>query len=130
MITYTFGALFQYNDSKFIYLAETLKEVYVAKIIDDNITKQLEKIYLNKLKRGRTDIDHGMQFCFIKLTCEDFKDQGALYGHQPISLVYRRFFIPILSENISNDDLKTLKKEILDKPSWGELKERVKGIKI
>ncbi len=129
-MTYTFGTLFNFNGGKFIYLAENLNEVFVAKIIDVYTTKALEKIYLNKISRGKKDIDYGTQFCFIKLTCEDFKDQGAVYGHQPITAVYRKFFIPNLTEEVSKDDLRSLKKEIIDRPSWEDLKERVKNIKI
>ena len=130
MIAYTFGTLFHYDGGVFIYLAENLKEVFVAKIIDTGTTKLLEKMYFKKILKGKSDVDYGTQFCFIKLTCEDFKDQGAVYGHQPISSTYRKFFIPILSEFVSNEDLKLLKKEILYKPSWEDLKEKVKNIKI
>lgn len=130
MLAYTFGTIFKYGDSKFIYLLETLKVVYVAKILDDYTTKLLEKMYLNKMKKGEIEIQHGTQFCFIKLTCDDFKNQAAVYGHEPISTIYRKFFIPIPSESVIKEDLKALKKEILTKPSWEELREKIKDIKI
>lgn len=130
MLTYTFGSVFKYNGTKFIYLVETLKVVYVAKILDDYTTKLLEKMYLNKLKKGEIAANQGSQFCFIKLTCDDFKNQAAVYGHEPISAIFSRFFIQIPSEKISISDLRALKKEILTKPSWEELREKVKEIKI
>ena len=130
MLAYTFGTVFKYDGNKFIYLIETLKVVYVAKILDDYTTKLLEKMYLNKMKKGDFQVQHGNQFCFIKLTCDDFKNQAAVYGHEPISTIYRKYFIPILSENVIKEDLKALKKEILTKPSWEELREKIKDIKI
>ncbi|PIP64270.1 hypothetical protein COW57_03945 [Candidatus Roizmanbacteria bacterium CG17_big_fil_post_rev_8_21_14_2_50_39_7] len=130
MLIYTFGTIFKYDSCKFIYLLETFKVVYVAKILDDYTTKSLEKMYLKKVRKSEIEVQQGNQFCFIKLTCDDFKNQAAVYGHVPISTIYSKFFTPIPSESISNEDLIALKNEIQTKPSWEELREKVKAIKI
>ena len=88
----------KWNEAKFIYLIETIKVVYVAKILNDYTTKLLERMYLNKLRKGEIEANQGSQFCFIKLTCDDFRNQAAIYGHEPISSVYSGFFIQLPSE--------------------------------
>lgn len=130
MLTYTFGTVFKYKNDKFIYLTETLDVVYVAKILDDSLTKALDKMLLKKIQKGSIVSQLGRQFSYIKLTCNDFKNQAALHGHDPISVIYRRYFILLQSESISKIDMLQLKDDILNKPSWNELKDKIIDIVI
>ncbi|KKP32437.1 MAG: hypothetical protein UR23_C0060G0007 [Candidatus Roizmanbacteria bacterium GW2011_GWA2_32_13] len=125
----TFGDIIQYEGDKYVFLVPSLQFVYVAKILTDSETKLFEKMYQDHQKRGEPVEEKGV-FWFVRLTCKDFKDQWAHLANAQKNVIYSKWFKPINSEKLNVKDLISLKKEILEKRTWPELKDLIKDIEV
>jgi len=104
-----FRDIFRHKENLYIHLIKTDDQMYVAKILDEQLTTSLQKEVDEKSKNPKNDIQYDTKYCFVILTTEDFQKQGAHYG------------VPALNINISFDivnhlneeDTELLKKEIL-----------------
>lgn len=127
--TLTFGNVFEFMEYKYIFLVSSLKYVYIAKILSDTETKSLEKMLENHLKKGNP-IDDIPIFWFVRLSTLDFKGQWAYLAKPYQDASYSKFFKKINTLKIDKKDLEALKKEILSKNTWPELKDLIRDITV
>jgi len=70
-----FGDIFILNEQEFIFLGKTSDILYVARILDLETSKEVERTFLKKIVRNkRTD---GTLFCFTKLETNNLKGRVA-----------------------------------------------------
>ncbi|EKD94606.1 MAG: hypothetical protein ACD_26C00020G0002 [uncultured bacterium] len=127
--SFSFGDVIEYMEDKYIFLVPSLHFVYIAKILSDSETKIFNKMYQSHLKKGEP-VEEKMVFWFVRLTCEDFKGQLAHLANAQKDVIYSKWFRKDNSARINKEDLGSLKKEILEKRTWPELKDLVKDITV
>lgn len=125
----TFGDVIEYMEDRYIFLVSSLNFVYIARILTDSETKQFDKMHEDHLKKGLPTEEKSL-FWFVRLTCDDFRGQWAHLAHAQKGVDIHKWFVKITSVSLNKKDLTALKKEILEKRTWDELKELVKGISI
>jgi len=126
-ISLTFGDIFEFCENKYVFLVATLRHVYIAKILTDSDTKTVESLLKVHQKRGEP-MEENPLFWFVRLSSEDFKDQWAHLAHAQQSADSCKFFKKIISQKLVEADLIALKKEILEKRTWEELKREIKDL--
>ncbi len=126
-ISLTFGDIVEYFESKYVFLVATLRFVFIAKILTESTTKEAESLLKIHQKKG-SPIEEISLFWFVRLTTEDFKGQWANLAKAQQSSNASKFFRKINSLKLVEDDLIALKKEILDKRTWPELKREIKDL--
>lgn len=126
-ITYTFGDILEYFESKYVFLVATLRFVFIAKILTETDTREAENLLRIHQKKG-SPIEEISLFWFVRLKTEDFKGQWANLAKAQQSSDSSKFFKKINSLKLVEDDLIALKKEILSKRTWPELKREIKDI--
>lgn len=110
--SYVFGDIFSYQGGEYIFLASTAEQLYAAKILNKELTKEIESAYKKALKSGSRARERALVFCYIILKTEDFKGRMA-----SLAKTENENF-DVLSNKSSyclwQEDLQALKKEILE----------------
>lgn len=127
--SFTFGDVIEFCEDKFVFLAPSVNFVYVARIISPSETLQMEKLLKIHLDRGEP-IEEKSIFWFVKLTCEDFRNQWASLAGAQKNPIYSSRYKKIENEKLNITDKKALKKEILEKNLWLDLKNQIIDIEI
>jgi hypothetical protein len=127
----SFGDIIKHvaKGEKYVFLALTLDFVFIAKILSDSESKQLFRMHDDHLSKGNS-IDEIPTFWFIKLSCEEFFGQAAHLANAQRAADDSRYFIKVNSEKLNEADIKALKKEILEKRTWKQLKDTIKDIPL
>ena len=105
-----FGSVFRYRELFYVYLIQTDDNIYAAKILDRETTKELIKNYEVKSKNPRNRTNEKPIYCFVILTTDEFKDRAAHYGapDMPTDIAIEPFSM------LNESDLNKLKKEIIE----------------
>lgn len=124
-----FGDVFKYKEKEFVYLAKTDEILYVAEILNKEITSKINARYENIERNGKFAKykDHPL-YCFVMLTTKELKDRMAHFykpGHNEGDLNFGGIFCSL---NIS--DLRDIKSAILKGPVPKELQKLVKNINV
>ena len=125
-----FGDVFKYRDKDYVYLAKTDEVLYVAQILSQEHTKQLnhqsEKI--SKQPHRAQFMEKQPLYCFVILRTEDFRDRAAFLGRPEMDddLVFDVY------SQLECEDLKKIKDEIIrkDSPVSPKLKELISDIDV
>lgn len=107
----TFGDIFEYSGKEYIFLAGTLEIVYVARILPIEDSKKLDNLCNSEIRKNKTNTSNFL-LCYIILTTDELKDRAAFFAKPELDN-YMSIFKK-LSITLNIDDLKDLKKEILD----------------
>lgn len=110
--SYSFGDIFSFQGSEYIFLAKTSEQLYAAKILNKELTREIESAYKKALKSGSQARERALVFCYITLKTEDFKGRIASLAKT------ENTNFDVLSNKSSyclcQEDLQALKKEILE----------------
>ncbi|KKP61243.1 MAG: hypothetical protein UR54_C0004G0017 [Candidatus Roizmanbacteria bacterium GW2011_GWA2_34_18] len=126
-ISFTFGDIIEFYESKYVFLVATLRFVFIARILTEYNTKEAESLLKIHQNKG-SSVEENPLFWFVRLTTEDFQGQWAHLAHAQQSSDSSKFFKKISSKKLVEADLIALKKEILEKRTWPELKREIKDI--
>ena len=104
----TFGSIFRYREDFYVYFLETEDICYAAKILDEEITRQLLTKRDNLWKNQRDKSQNQNVLCFVLLTTEKFERRAAHYGRPKVNIgEYEEL------GKINEVDLDQLKKEVV-----------------
>jgi hypothetical protein len=124
----TFGDVFEFGNGQFVFLASTLDNLYVARVLSAEDSKKLNNFCSSKISKNfpRTDT---ILFCYVILTTEEVKDRAAQYGMPELENHLSAFHkLPI---TLKKSDLKNLKDGILNTRATPiGLKEIIKDIDL
>ena len=124
--TCTFGDIVEFCEDKYVFLISTVRFVYLAKILTHSETRELIKMRDQSLSRGNSNQDPPI-FWFVRLTTDEFQQQVA---HLANALKDGNYQYRKIDSRLNKTDLTALKKEILRKRTYDELKEHIKDITI
>lgn len=126
-----FGDIFRYNDTDYIYLAKTDDLTYAAKILNENVAKQIEGLYNKKVSNGQMNpvVENNILYCYVILHTKEMKDKMAHFQQT------KQDSTPLLQQKLpitlNKDDLKKIKEEIISRSAIPMgLKELVKDLNI
>lgn len=132
MITFealAFGDVIRYKDVDYIFLAKTEDIIYLASILDREITKQLKRREEALMSQGGPGADRrlgNLMFCYVMLETEEFRGRAAHFGKpghdNNLNLIDR------LAVTLEREDLINLKKTVIQKPPNRELKDLMEQI--
>lgn len=126
-----FGDIFRYNDTEYIYLAQTEDLTYAAKILNETVAQKIEGLYNKKECNGQMNptAESNILYCYVILKTKEMKDKMAHFQQtkqDSTSLIQEK--LPI---RLNNDDLRNIKEEIISRSAIPlGLKEAVKDIRI
>lgn len=129
---FTFGDIFKYREKDFVYLAQTSDILYAARILPQEVSKDLnrEEKKIKDASRVKTMLTNNLYF-FVTLTTDEFKDRIAHLGNTQQDESTTTACISLDSSGkLNNFDLRQIKKEIEETYVPQELKELTKDIKI
>ena len=126
--SFTFGDVLEYYQDKYIFLLATIEFVYIARILSDSECKNWSALHNSFLERGDLN-DEIPTYWFVKLTSEEFKNQITILANAQRDGNISKF-LKKNTQKINKDDLIALRKEILEKRTWEELKEGIRNIKL
>lgn len=110
--SYVFGDIFSYQGHEYIFLASTSEQIYTAKILNKELTQEIESAYKRALKSGSPARERALVFCYVILKTEDFRGRMASLAKT------ENTNFDILSNKsayrLYKEDLQALKKEILE----------------
>lgn len=113
--SYVFGEVFSYGGSEYIFLANTTEQLYAAKILNKELTIDIETAYKRALKSNNRIRQNALIYCYVILKTEDFVGQMASLAKT------ENTNFDILSKKskvyLCREDLLALKKEILESRS-------------
>jgi hypothetical protein len=125
-----FGDVISYNGREYAYLAQTPEIIYLAAIVNEEVSKKLidqrDKIFMCASKNA-TVKQQKISWCFITLTTEEFKSRIAHYGIPENEISFADISTNI--GTLNKDDQNKLKDEIVnDNGASIKLREIVKDI--
>lgn len=134
MITFEaliFGDIIRYKDADYIFLAKTEDIIYLANILDKEITKQLKQREESLISQSGPNIErklNSLVFCYIMLETEEFKGKAAHFGKpgydNSLNLINK------LAVRLSKEDIANLRNAVIQRPPNVELKELVEQITL
>lgn len=80
-----FGSIFRFKEVFYVYLLQTDEFIYVAKILDAEVTKTLIRFRDLKSKDPRNNTDQKPMYCFVVLSTDGFFQQAAHYEQPGMS---------------------------------------------
>lgn len=119
----TFGDVFRFNENDYVYFFGTAEITYAAKILNEELTADLNSSGEWAAKRGKAE-DNPM-YCFVILSTARFKNRAAHIGasgrNNPST--------PEKIGRLNKKDIDAIKEEIIESRGVPiSLKEFVKGI--
>ncbi len=110
--SYVFGDIFSYGESEYIFLASTSEQLYAAKILNKELTKEIEGAYQRALKSNNKVRQHALVYCYVILKTEDFAGQMASLAkteNTDFDILSKKLKVVLCQE-----DLLALRQEILE----------------
>ena len=106
------GDVFRYRENLYVYLVQKDDITFVAKILSREDTSQLVKLREVQELKPNKKVHERPMFCFVVLSTDAFKDQGAHYGSPQMDtdVTEKAQFI----SNLNDQDIESLKLEIRD----------------
>lgn len=123
-----FGDVFLYEGHEYIFLAATSDQIYTAKILDLELSKEINRQYQAAIRKNKEIALRNLLYCFVILSTQELKDRMASLANTDGYRFERE--IRKLSISLDKKDLNSLKDEIVS--SRGTpiiLKELLSGIK-
>lgn len=75
-----FGDIFLYDDGEYVFLVATTDQIFAAKILDKDLTKEIEESYKNALSKNKELALRLTLYCYVILTTEEVKDRMANFA--------------------------------------------------
>lgn len=106
-----FGDIFVHEGLEYVFLAATSDQIYVAKILDINLSKRVKTLYEASIRKNKEVKLRNLLYCFVVLTTEEVKGRMASLSKTD----GYRFEKEIRKVNLSlnEKDFSALKDEIL-----------------
>jgi len=127
-----FGDVINYNGGEFVFLVATEKIIYLAKIANKELSKNLIDQRNKVFTRGCKDMVYrqaSTAWCFVTLCTEEFKERIAHYGTPENECSFDD--ISNIIGNLNFEDQNNIKKEIAgDSGVSTILRELIKDIAI
>lgn len=126
--SYNFGDVISYNSEEYVFLASTEDSIFLAKILSHEDTATVKSVDKKISDNGQPHTMNKLTVCFIILKTQEFKDRAVFYGRTayPFDMLTNK-----LTTYINDDDLKALKKEILESRATSQiLKEKMEEIEL
>lgn len=121
--TVVFGDVFTYRGVEYVYFAEYAekKVIYAGKILEKSDSQMLAKIESSKNLKGK-DTHKNPAFSYVVLSTQDFEKRAVICG-APYEGEDGMSALP--HTTLGQQDKNAIKKEILEGPAPGALKELI-----
>lgn len=123
-----FGDVFRFSEQEFVFLAQTDKITYAAKVLDLDNTKAVMSLY-EKRNAGNSEKVNNVLYSFVILNTPKFKNRMAHFNNTDQNGHHDGYEV---INTLNSKDLKEIKEEIMNKSSAVplKLKELIKDIAI
>lgn len=105
-----FGDIFLYDNGEYVFLVATTDQIFAAKILDKDLTEEIERSYKNALSKNKECALRLTLYCYVILTTKEVKDRMANFvktdGYSADKIIRRLPFS--LNENDKRDILEEI----------------------
>ena len=127
----TFGDIFKFQDSEFVYIGETVDFVYAARIHNKDITVQLLNGRKSAERKGSPNLLRATIWSFIVLDTEEYRNLACHHGSAADTDVKQYFhLVTSIIGQLNKNDMEVLKKDILEFPCNKEIRKIVAELEI
>ena len=115
LIILSFGEVFFFENDYYIFLGDTGRTIYAAKILDVRQSWDIEKYQNDEIKRnGTVNLNDRRIFSFVILKTDQFRDRAASFVKPDIDGSYQHFIVEPDGKSIIDEDILALRDRVLE----------------
>lgn len=111
IVSLVFGDIFVYEGKEYIFLVSTSDQIYTAKVLDLELSKEINNQFTIASRKNREVVLRNLLYCFVILSTDELKNRMASLSKTD----GYRFEKEIKKQNIvlNDADIKALREEIV-----------------